>query len=50
MSALDRWPWRGVALLAYIVAGALYGAAWLPLAIWCTAIVGACRALLALGR
>jgi hypothetical protein len=39
-----------MALGGYIIAGTAYVIGWMPIALWCSAVVGACRARIALGR
>ena len=50
MSFLTARVPRALALGGYIMAGAAYAIAWFPIALWCTAVAGACRARIALGR
>jgi hypothetical protein len=49
LSILDKWPLRGVALLAYVVAGAAYIEGCLPIALWFSAFVGACHSRAVVG-
>jgi hypothetical protein len=41
---------RAVAILGYIVGGVAYLIGWFPIALWCSALAGACRTRIVGGR